>query len=145
MTPGVVVFFLLALLLWLLPWTVALAVGLRTLRTSRVTARVPVTAVVVERTHLRQPNHITFDYPLPSGQWVRARRTVHLPLTSSRGLGAEEGDHLTVWVDPDNPHAVSLNQAGEKAVVGAVLVVMSSVVLLVTVTTLALIAVRVTT
>lgn len=98
--------------------------GIATARRSRADngRRVPVEAVVVDHTFLVQPARVTFDYPSPSGQPLRAERTVGMPVVRTDGLRVVPGDRLTVWFDPTNPHDVTLGPGSARSLGGYVMI-----------------------
>lgn len=125
MNPGVVVVGALALVVLAVGAGVAVAGVALLRRTSRVTSdRVPVEAVCVARTSMRQPVRVTLDHPLPGGVWRRVTLVEGMPTTSVTGATARPGDRVTVWADPHRPDDVRLSPNSAAGSVGGVLLVL---------------------
>ncbi|WP_243882246.1 DUF3592 domain-containing protein [Cellulomonas dongxiuzhuiae] len=92
--------------------------GARTPRT-----RIPLEAVVVERTSHVRPTRVTFDHPVPGG-WVRATRVEGMPVTTADGRTARPGDRITVWADARDPRDVRLAAASAASSMGGVLLLL---------------------
>ena len=89
--------------------------GIGVSRRARVSERVAVDAVVVEYSNWSTPRRVTFDYPAPNGQWLRARKVEGFSSVQRSGYLVNPGDRVTVYVDPANPIDVRLSPGGSAA------------------------------
>ncbi|GEM_PF-947435 len=105
----------------------ALLLGGSALRRSSATGgRVPVDAVVVDYSNFTRPSKVTFDYPVPGG-WRRATRVEGLSSVRTSGLLVQQGDRLTVWVHPQRPDDVVLEQVASPRALGGVVMMVAGV------------------
>ncbi len=113
-TAFVVIFLFIALI----PGIILFLVGFLNRKPKESEQRVKVQAYVVEFTNWTRPARVVFDYPLPNGQWSRqAKRVSVMPdHTGKNKLGlvawVKPGHPFPVYVNPANPHDVSIGAAG---------------------------------
>ncbi|WP_182112279.1 MULTISPECIES: DUF3592 domain-containing protein [unclassified Actinotalea] len=101
--------------------------GLLMVRSALASRRVPVPGRVVDRSWMTQPPRVTVEYPSPHGETLSARLSAG-PIYGLRGLTV--GDAVTVYVNPQRPHDVTLGPGSATTTYGVALATMGALLLL---------------